>query len=63
MCEEKKPLPAEEHRGGDKPDWAHAKAGQELPELPGIKPPVTIIDDYAEHNAIDIDYAPEDEEQ
>lgn len=59
MCEEKKPLPAEEHRGGDKPDWAHAKAGQELPELPDIVPPVTIVDDYAAHGAISTDNGPE----
>lgn len=59
MCEEKKPLPAEEHRGGDKPDWANAKAGRELPELPDIVPPVTIVDDYEAHGDIEIDNGPE----
>lgn len=29
-----KPVPATEFRGGDHPDWAHAKPGQPLPELP-----------------------------
>jgi len=26
--------PAEEHRGGEHPDWANARPGEELPELP-----------------------------
>lgn len=28
------PVPATENRGGDHPDWASARPGEELPELP-----------------------------
>lgn len=38
--------PAEERRGGDKPDWTHVQAGEELPEFPDAAPPVTIDDEY-----------------
>lgn len=30
--------PATEKRGGEKPDWARAKPGRELPELPDVMP-------------------------
>jgi hypothetical protein len=33
--------PAEERRGGDKPDWANARPGQELAEFPAAVPDVT----------------------
>lgn len=29
-------LPAQEHRGGEHPDWKHAMPGEELPELPEL---------------------------
>lgn len=29
------PVPATEMRGGDHPDWASTRPGEELPELPG----------------------------
>lgn len=38
MEDQKPGTPAEERRGGDKPDWAHAKSGEELPELPDASP-------------------------
>jgi hypothetical protein len=28
--------PATEKRGGEAPDWDHARPGEELPERPGI---------------------------
>jgi hypothetical protein len=31
--------PAEEHRGGEHPDWANARPGEELPELPELPDP------------------------
>ncbi len=36
----KQPVPAEERRGGDKPDWAHARPGEELPEFPDAVPKI-----------------------
>lgn len=41
-----KNLPAEERRGGDHPDWANARPGEELPELPGAEVPVAMDADY-----------------
>lgn len=39
MGEEEKPqIPAEERRGGDKPDWENTRPGEELHEFPDAAP-------------------------
>jgi hypothetical protein len=37
-------VPATEERGGDHPDWASARPGEELPELPG--PVSATVDEF-----------------
>lgn len=46
----KTPVPAEESRGGNRPDWAGARPGAELPELPTVIPEVVmeIAPDYGD---------------